>query len=331
MAGADALFFPSRAEGLGMVAVEAQAAGVPVLASTGVPRECVVVPELVRFLDLDAGAGAWRDELLALGPGAAHRSGRGQPAGGGLGVRDRAFGAPPRRALPGPAARHDQLRLASAEGPAHRRLLGDERGRLRGVGAAPRGGLRRTDRSAGRPLGEGRLESAAALRARRRLLRLLGAAAADDRAEVERRRAARRPAGLLPRLHLLDRDAPRPALRRLERLHVRRLHRDLPRPARLPRRGPRPDRAGRGASGCAGPAGCSSPAIGRRGARSRPTASTRPGRLGRHFRRAGAAGHRRLRRRRELRVRLHQLRRQGRPGGAGGLPAGAARPIPRRS
>ncbi len=67
MAGADALFFPSRAEGLGMVAVEAQAAGLPVLASTGVPQECVVVPELVGFLDVDAGAGAWRDALLALG------------------------------------------------------------------------------------------------------------------------------------------------------------------------------------------------------------------------------------------------------------------------
>jgi glycosyltransferase involved in cell wall biosynthesis len=66
MIASDVLLFPSRGEGLGMVAVEAQAAGLPVLASWAVPRECVVVPELVRFQKLEAGAPEWATELLSL-------------------------------------------------------------------------------------------------------------------------------------------------------------------------------------------------------------------------------------------------------------------------
>jgi glycosyltransferase involved in cell wall biosynthesis len=66
MYASDALLFPSRGEGLGMVAVEAQAAGLPVLASTSVPRECVVVPQLVVFKELEAGAAQWAADLLQL-------------------------------------------------------------------------------------------------------------------------------------------------------------------------------------------------------------------------------------------------------------------------
>jgi len=66
MRAADILFFPSRQEGLGMVAVEAQAAGLPVLASTAVPRECVVLPELCRFLPLNRPLEEWAETLLHI-------------------------------------------------------------------------------------------------------------------------------------------------------------------------------------------------------------------------------------------------------------------------
>jgi glycosyltransferase involved in cell wall biosynthesis len=59
MLGANLLLFPSRGEGLGMVAVEAQAAGLPVLASTSVPTECLVVDGMVRFLDVSSDLQPW--------------------------------------------------------------------------------------------------------------------------------------------------------------------------------------------------------------------------------------------------------------------------------
>ena len=66
MLGCDALLFPSRGEGLGMVAVEAEAAGLPVLASDAVPRECVISPELVTFLPLNGDTKAWASEMAHL-------------------------------------------------------------------------------------------------------------------------------------------------------------------------------------------------------------------------------------------------------------------------
>jgi glycosyltransferase involved in cell wall biosynthesis len=66
MRASDLLLFPSREEGLGMVAVEAQAAGLPVLASTAVPAECVVAPELYHARPLTDPLETWAEALLDI-------------------------------------------------------------------------------------------------------------------------------------------------------------------------------------------------------------------------------------------------------------------------
>lgn len=66
MLGSNLLLFPSVAEGLGMVVVEAQAAGLRVLASDTTPSECLLVPGLVEFMSLAETAGKWAEKVLSL-------------------------------------------------------------------------------------------------------------------------------------------------------------------------------------------------------------------------------------------------------------------------
>lgn len=58
---ADLSVLPSLTEGLGIVLIEAQASGLPCLASTGVPKEAQVTP-FVQFLDLDTDE--WVNAIL---------------------------------------------------------------------------------------------------------------------------------------------------------------------------------------------------------------------------------------------------------------------------
>jgi glycosyltransferase involved in cell wall biosynthesis len=60
----DAFVFPSLYEGLPRALLEAQAAGVPCLASTAVSQEAAATPESVRYLALGDGPSAWAAALL---------------------------------------------------------------------------------------------------------------------------------------------------------------------------------------------------------------------------------------------------------------------------
>jgi glycosyltransferase involved in cell wall biosynthesis len=62
----DCFVFPSRYEGLGLVVVEAQAAGLPCLISDRVPLEAIVDASLVRVYNLEWPAAEWAEAVLSL-------------------------------------------------------------------------------------------------------------------------------------------------------------------------------------------------------------------------------------------------------------------------
>lgn len=61
----DVFVLPSRYEGLGMVAIEAQASSLPTLCSTEVPQEAKVLPSTL-FLKLEDGPEVWANAIMSV-------------------------------------------------------------------------------------------------------------------------------------------------------------------------------------------------------------------------------------------------------------------------
>lgn len=64
--GMDIFIFPSYFEGLPMAQLEAQASGLKVLNSTGIPKDGIIIPELVDSLSLKQSALEWAEKALQM-------------------------------------------------------------------------------------------------------------------------------------------------------------------------------------------------------------------------------------------------------------------------
>ncbi|MBK6815319.1 MAG: glycosyltransferase [Saprospiraceae bacterium] len=66
MKACDVFVFPRQEEpkeGLGLVVVEAQAAGLPMLLSYGILEDAIEIPDLANFITLDNNPAEWAEKL----------------------------------------------------------------------------------------------------------------------------------------------------------------------------------------------------------------------------------------------------------------------------
>lgn len=65
MAALDVFLFPSKHEGLGIVLIEAQAAGTPCVVANTIPKEVDMGIDLIKFTSLNANLSEWVDNILS--------------------------------------------------------------------------------------------------------------------------------------------------------------------------------------------------------------------------------------------------------------------------